>query len=728
MRASLCVCNALLAAVFLSNRMPALAAEGPLAAPVRPVTDDYFGTVVTDNYRYMENLQDPGVQEWMKAQNSYTRKVLGRIPGRAALAKRIQSMLGNDLRRTNFRRRGELLFYEVQEAGAELPKLAYRDGLEGEEHILVDPAKLSTDISHHFALDWYSPSWDARYVAYGISEGGSEKSVLHLFDLKTGSELPELIDRTEDGGIAWRPDNQSFYYMRYSKPGPATPPSQTMYNAVTYLHVVGQNTSGDGDTAVFGRGVSPAVSVPEGQGTYIVISPDSRYAVAVANRNMDSNPNTFYVAPLEQVQGPGTPWQKIASTEDGVVDVQPHGERLYLLSQKDASRFRLLSVLAAHPDLEHADVIVPEGLGVLDGFAAASDALYLAVRTGVAFELQRVKLDGKGLRRIQLPFSGTVADLTTDPRLAGVLFNLQGWVTSAREMSYDLGSDAVRDTGLIPPARSESNAFEASEEFAVSYDGTRIPVSILSKKGSARDRSHAALVYAYGSYGISMDPFFERAWLVWLERGGIVAVVHARGGGEYGDAWHRAGQKLRKINTILDFNAGAQYLIDRRYTQSKLLVANSASAGGIIMGGALTVDPGLFRVVLDDVGLSDMLRFETEPNGPPNVPELGSASEEEGFHALYSVSAYAHIHDGTPYPAVMFTTGANDPRVGPANMLKMTARVQAATSSGRPVLLRVDYDAGHGFGSSLSQTANLLADEWAFAFWQLGLPGFQPAK
>jgi prolyl oligopeptidase len=234
------------------------------------------------------------------------------------------------------------------------------------------------------------------------------------------------------------------------------------------------------------------------------------------------------------------------------------------------------------------------------------------------------------------------------------------------------------------------------------------------------------MVFGYGSYGISMDPSYSAARLAWLEHGGVFAIVHIRGGGEYGDAWHRAGQKLWKINSILDFDAGAQYLIDQHYTQSKYLVANSASAGGIIMGGAITLDPGLFRVVLDDVGISDALRSETEPNGPPNVPEMGSTSQEEGFHALYGMSGYAHVHDGTPYPAVMFTTGANDPRVASWQMLKMTARVQAATSSGHPVLLRIDYDAGHGFGSSVLQRVNLLADEWAFAFWQLGLPDFQP--
>jgi prolyl oligopeptidase len=225
-----------------------------------------------------------------------------------------------------------------------------------------------------------------------------------------------------------------------------------------------------------------------------------------------------------------------------------------------------------------------------------------------------------------------------------------------------------------------------------------------------------------------MDPRYVPSWHAWIDQGGIIAVSHMRGGGEYGDAWHRAGQKLTKVNTMLDFIASAQYMIDQHYTQSKYLAANSASAGGIVMGGALTIDPELFHVVLDDVGESDTLRMETEPNGPPNVPEFGSTSTRQGFQGLYAMSAYAHIHDGTPYPATMFTTGANDPRVSPWHMLKMTARVQAATSSANPVLLRVDYDAGHGIGSSRAQYSSKLADEWAFALWQMGEPGFMPKQ
>ncbi|HWG75509.1 MAG TPA: prolyl oligopeptidase family serine peptidase [Steroidobacteraceae bacterium] len=728
-------------AVLMLLPLIAVAADaGPPVAPVRPVITTYFGTAVTDNYRYMENLKDPEVQAWMKAQNDYTHQVIAHIPGRAALAKQLEALLGGDLRRGDFQRRGERLFYEVLQPGAQLAKLAWRDGVRGKEHILVDPAKLAKDSAHHYALDWYAPSWDGRYVAYGVSEGGSENSVLHVREVANGRELTESIDRTEDCVVAWRPDNRSFFYLRYPKTTPQTPPSQTMYNAVTYVHVLGRNAHGDGDTAVFGRGVSTSVEVPEGQGSYIVLSPDSRYAVAVANHNMDNNPNTFYVAPLDQVQGADTPWQRIATPDDGVTDVEPHGERLYVLTEKGASRFRLLSIAADHPQLDQAEVVVPEGAGVLDSFAPAGDALYLAVRAGASFQLQRVGYDGQGLTTIALPFSGTVAELCVDPRHAGVLFNLQGWLHSPREISYEPGTEArrgantgaaadagvARDTGLIPPSKTESDAFEAREEFAVSYDGTRIPISILTQKGAVRDGSHPALVFGYGSYGISMDPSYNASRLAWLEHGGVFAIVHIRGGGEYGDAWHRAGQKLWKINSILDFDAGAQYLIDRHYTQSKYLVANSASAGGIIMGGAITLDPGLFRVVLDDVGISDALRSETEPNGPPNVPEMGSTSQEQGFHALYSMSGYAHVHDGTPYPAVMCTTGANDPRVASWQMLKMAARLQAATSSGRPVLLRIDYDAGHGFGSSVLQRVNLLADEWSFAFWQLGLRDFQP--
>jgi prolyl oligopeptidase len=304
---------------------------------------------------------------------------------------------------------------------------------------------------------------------------------------------------------------------------------------------------------------------------------------------------------------------------------------------------------------------------------------------------------------------------------------MQSWVRAPMLFAYDPVTGASNDTGLIPPSKVDTSELEAREAFAVSYDGTRVPLSIIDKKGTALDQSHPTILRGYGSYGISEEPSFNPVVLAWVERGGVLAVAHIRGGGEYGEAWHKAGFMQTKTNTIFDFIACGQYLVDAHYTTSKLLGAIGGSAGGITVGGALTWRPDLFGVILDLVGMSDSLRSETEPNGPPNVSEFGSVKTEAGFHGLYAMGAYEHVRDGTPYPAVMFSTGANDPRVAPWHMAKMAARVQAATSSGRPVLLRVDYDAGHGIGSTRSQVEVLQADLWSFALWQMGDPAFQPA-
>jgi prolyl oligopeptidase len=330
-------------------------------------------------------------------------------------------------------------------------------------------------------------------------------------------------------------------------------------------------------------------------------------------------------------------------------------------------------------------------------------------------------------KRVPLPFEGNVFAPITDPRESGALFNVQGWVQPARVLAYDPATGGSTDTGLIPPSTINTSAVEAREVFAVSYDGTRIPLSILYRKGLELDGARPTILIGYGSYGLSLEAHFTATNLAWLERGAVLAIAHVRGGGELGEGWHRAGQMATKINTILDFIACGEYLVDQHYTSPRYLAGEGGSAGGITVGGALTWRPDLFGVILDLVGVSDSLRSETEPNGPPNVSEFGSVKDVAGFHGLYAMAAYHHVRDGTAYPAVMFSTGANDPRVAPWQMAKMAARVQAASTSGRPVLLRVDYDAGHGIGSTTSQHEQELADLWAFTLWQMGDPQFQPA-
>jgi len=703
-------------------------ASEPPTAPVRPVTDRYFGTDVVDDYRYMENLKDPEVQAWMKAEADHTREVLDALPGRKALLARLHQLYNQGVWRGGFVRRGRRYFYIEYQPEAPLPKLFYRDGLTGEEHLLVDPAALGAAGGAHYALDYFAPSWDGRYVAYALAAGGSEQDVIHVLDVTSGKVLSEAIDRASEGHIGWRPDNASFFYLRFPKPGPDRSANEGLYNSRAYLHVVGEHADGDGDPAVFGRGVSPAVDVPEGQAAYIVTSPDSPYAVAVANHNDDQNPSTLFVAPLAKVTGAATPWRRIAGVEDGVTKVIPEGDRLYFLSQKGASRFRLLATPLSRPDIDAPTVIVPEGPAVVTDFEVAKEGLYVGSRNAGREGLSLVSFDGRRTRPIPMPFEGTAAAPVTDPREPGLLFGATGWVHPIQRLSYDPVSNTTSDTGLIAPSRIDTSGLEAKEAFATSYDGTRVPVSIISRKGVRLDGSNPTILQGYGAYGIVLQESFSENIVNWVERGGVYAIAHVRGGGEFGEDWHRGGFMATKLNTILDFIACAQDLIDTGYTSPKHLAAEGGSAGGITVGGAMTWRPDLFAVILDNVGISDALRFETEPNGPPNVSEFGSVDTEAGFHGLYAMSAYAHVRDGVAYPSVLFTTGANDPRVSPWHMAKMAARVQAATASGRPVLLRVDYDAGHGgIGSTEDQYESLLADEQAFALWQMGDPAFSPA-
>jgi prolyl oligopeptidase len=718
----------LTALLTLTAPLVGAAPPSPPVAPLVPVTDDYFGTRVTDNYRYFEDLQNPQVQAWMKAQAGYARAVLDSLPGRRALLERVTAIDKTRVLVFDVQQRGTRYFYQKRRPEDQIAKLYYRDGLEGAEHLLLDPAKLGTARAHA-ALDFYAPSWDGQFLAYGMSLGGSEDSVLHVLDVAGKRAFKETIDRTSLSVVAWLPDSRSFFYLRYNKPTPGMKPADKLYNACTYLHTLGANPSGDDDPVVFGRGVAANLEVPEGQGTYILTAPDSPYALAVANQNLDQNPSTLYVARLDGISGAATPWRKIADVEDAVTQFQLQGDYLYFLTSKGAPRLKLARLTLVDPDLAHATIVVPESRSVLTGLAIASDGVYLSARDGAATRLLRVSADGAQQHEVPTPFKGTATVAATDSRQPGALIDLTGWIEPEQLYRYDSASDATRVTGLMPAPPLDTSRLIAEEVFATSYDGTRVPLSIVYQKGAAHDGKRPTLLFGYGAYGLSYDPHVNPdfpMFVGWVEHGGVIAVAHVRGGGEYGEDWHRGGQKLTKLNTVFDFIACAEYLVAEHYTGPRYLAGQGVSAGGILIGGALTWRPDLFAAIIDLVGLTDTLRFETTPNGPPNTGELGSVRTEEGFHGLYAMSAYAHVRDGTAYPAVLLHTGANDPRVEPWIIAKMAARLEAASSSGKPTLLDVDYDAGHGIGSQREQTRKLWADEMAFALWQFGDADFQP--
>ncbi len=703
-------------------------AQASLATPAspRPVTDDLFGTKVEDPYRYLENLQDPEVAAWFKAQNDQTRRILASIPSRDSLLARIRRLDESASARVSDVRRlpGGRIFYQKRAASEDMPKLYVREGFAGQERLLVDPAAFARGGGSKYSINYYGPSFDGRYIAFGVSPAGSEDAVLHVVDGTTGKETGDTIDRAQFGNPAWLPDNRSFVYNRLQKLGPKSAPTDRYLESRSYLHVLGQEPSKD--VAVFGIGVSPTVPIKPEDIPFVVTSPATTWALAVVAHGVQ-NEATIYIAPVAAVRATPVGWKKVCDVDAAVTAADIHGDDLVLLSHKDASRFKVLHTTAANPDVAHADVVVPAGEQVIRAFSTAEDALYVQALDGGIGRLLRVPYGSKP-EGVELPLNGTVRLAAADPRVAGVMLDLTSWTKANAIYAYDPQSKQVTDTGLQPIGPNDAPTdLESAEVKVKSYDGTLVPLSITHKKGLKADGSNPTLLAGYGSYGITEDPSFDPKLLAWYEAGGVYAVAHVRGGGEYGEDWHLAGKGLNKPNTWKDFIACAQFLIDDRLTDSAHLGGIGGSAGGITIGRAITDRPDLFAAVIDAVPASDMVRMELTPNGPPNVPEFGSVKTPEGFKALYEMSAYHHVKDGTRYPAVLVTTGWNDPRVISWEPGKMAARLQAATTSGRPVLLRVDYEAGHGVGTGKAQRQQELADEWSFLLWQFGMPKYQPS-
>lgn len=710
-----------------AQQMKPAAMAGAPVAPVRSVADTYFGKTIDDRYRYMEDTKNPEVVSWFKAQAEHTRTVLDGIPGRAELLQRIEALDQSAPARVSNVALvpGNRYFYEKRLANEEVAKLYTRVGLDGAETLIVDPNQYAKG-GPHWAISYYNPSLDNRYVAVGISQAGSEDAVMHFYDLAKRTELPETISRTWFGSPAWRPDGHSLYYNRMQKLGPNAPSVERELNSTVYLHQLG--TDPETDKPVFGHDLSPAVKILPADIPEVVVTPDSDYVVGLVMHGTQIEA-TIYAATLASASGAHANWRKVCDVDDDVTNATTRGNDIYLQSHKDASRYKVLHTTLSNPDIAHADVVVPAGDRVIRNIVAAADAVYVQELDGGIGRLARKPYDGK-LEDVSLPFKGSVSLFGADPRVPGILMDLASWTKADTIYAYDPQSSKVNDTRLQPLGPYDAPTdLESVEVRAKSYDGTMVPLSIVYKKGLKRDGHNPTLVEGYGAYGITIDPFFDPTLIAWLERGGIFAVAHVRGGGEYGEDWHLAGKQLTKHNTWRDFIACAQYLIEHRYTSSRFLGINGGSAGGITIGRSITDRPDLFAAAIDQVPVSDTLRVEFSPNGPPNIPEFGSVKTQDGFKALYEMSTYHHVKNGTAYPAVLITTGANDPRVAPSQPAKLAARLQAATSSGKPILLRVDYEAGHGgIGATKTQHDKLLADMWSFLLWQFGAPDFQPQK
>lgn len=710
----------------------------PPVAPVRPVTDDYFGIKVVDPYRYMENLKDPQVQAWMKAQNDYTRAALDSIPGREKLLVRIQQLSKSRAAEVSNVRRvpGDVYFYEKRLAGEVVASLYMGRGLDGEEKLVVDPQKVRLAPSSRGKgknmIAYFAPSPDAKYVAVGIEPGGSENDMeIHVFETASGRETGDVIHHALWARLfepAWLPGGRSFVYSLVPPPGaPATELERS------YLHILGTDPAKD--PPIFGYGIVPSIPADRRHWAWVMAPPGSRYVLGIVS---GVSPNSaYYIEPAAEVGKADSAWRRVADFSDDVSDVAIHGNDLYVLTYKNAPRYKVLRVDARRPDLASGETVVPPSDAVVTGadpfhFAInpAQDALYVQLLDGGIGRLLRVPYGPRPhVREIDLPIQGAIQAVSSDPRLPGALLTMNSWTQAYKIYAYDPTVGQVIVTKLQPAGPNDDpQDIESAEVKARSYDGTQVPLSIVYAKKIRLDGSNPTLLVGYGAYGASMSPRFSPGLLAWYEQGGIFAVCHVRGGGEYGEEWHLAGKGPTKPNTWRDFIACAQYLIDNKYTSPARLAGMGGSAGGILIGRAITSRPDLFAASIDSVGLSDTLRFEQSQSRQVNTVEFGSVKTKAGFEALYAMSPYAHVMNGTKYPAVLLETGANDPRVPPWQMDKMAARLQAATSSGKPVLLSVDYHGGHGITRTEQQYEKRDANEFSFLLWQFGVPGFQPPK
>jgi prolyl oligopeptidase len=683
--------------------------------PKRPVADSYHGVTVSDDYRWLEDGNAAEVKTWSEAQSAVARAHLDNLPGRAALRERVSAILSYEAPSYDgLVERAGKIFAVKRQPPAQQPMLVVLKSLDdlASERVVYDPNRIDPSGSTYF--DWYVPSDDARYLALSVSKSGSEDGTLHILEVDTGKMLPDRIPRvqypTAGGGVAWKADSSGLWYTRFPAPGEKQGRDQYFYQQV-WWHKLGTPVAQD--RYVFGKD-QPRIAEND-----LTTSRDGKW-VLVRVANGDGGDAAFYLAAAT----PEATWQKVAAFEDKVFQARfgPDGA-LYLLSRKGAPRGKILRLDPGKTALAEATVLVPEGRGVIEDYEITDTRIWVADMQGGPTQLRWQPLKGGTGTLVTTPPASSVYGLQRLGKGDTVVFGNSTYLEPQAFFRLSAGEEAPRKTALQKRSLVSFADSEVLTVFATSKDGTKVPLTIVKRKGTRLNGNNPTLLTGYGGYGISTRPFFLESRRVWIERGGVLAMAGLRGGGEYGEDWHEAGKLTRKQNVFDDFAACARWLIDNKYTRSSRLAVQGGSNGGLLMGAFFTQHPGLARAVVASVAIFDMLRFEQQPNGEFNTTEFGSVKDKAQFQALRAYSPYHQVKDGTQYPSILLITGANDGRVDPMNSRKMAARLQA-TGTRRPVLLRTSGETGHGIGTSLNKRIEELVDVYAFLFSELGVkPG-----
>jgi prolyl oligopeptidase len=697
--------------------LPAAAAGRrlPPAAPVKPVTETFWGRSVTDNYRYMETL-DPATLDWMKSQGAYTRSVLDGIAPLADLRTEVSKFSASFGLIQGYVRFGGRAFYEERAPGSDNFDLIVADGAGTRK--LVDVAALrAANGGKPYAINYFLASPDGGKVAVGISEGGSEDAVLSVYEAAGGNRIAGPIDRAQFGATSWSDDSKILYFIRLKKLEATAPPTDK------YKYATADSWDLKSEpVALLGAGVGHGPEFLPAEFPAIALSIGAPIATALSINGVQ-NELAMWTAPAASLNDPNVAWTKFITRDDGITGVDMRGSDIFLLSHRDAPTFKVLSVSAGRP-LSTATVLVPARPDrVIEGIHAASDALYVLARHGAYSQLLRIPSGTNDVEEVALPFAGHIDEAASDPRFPGATIKLSSWVVPSGMYAYHPQDKSFSDLKIGAHGDISPSKYLVSDLNAKAHDGVMVPLSLVQPKDAKG--AQIIILEAYGSYGISELADFSVRRAAAMRQGITYGVCHVRGGGELGEAWRLGGKDENKRNTWGDLIACGEYVIARGLTTKDKLFIIGGSAGGITMGRSLTERPDLFAGVIDLVPAGNTLRSEFSPNGPPNIPEFGTVTTAAGFKNLYEMDTIRHVKKGTQYPAVLVATGLNDPRVSPWEPAQVAAALQASGTS-KPVLLRIDEEAGHGVGSTKTQTDALTADWIAFVFWRAGSPQWQP--
>lgn len=685
-----------------SPSMTRSALRPPPAARKDNVVDNLHGVEIADPYRWLEDAHSSETQKFVAEEEAYARSVLDPLPGREKIHARLQELLeiGNV---TAPKQGGGFYFYTRREGTENQSVLYMREGINGKDRVLVNVNQQAADGT--VALDWFFPSHDGKYVAYGTSPSGSELSTLHVVETLTGHSLPDTIGRTRAASIAWRPDAKGFYYTRYPQPG-SVPAGQEMYNRHVFYHALGTDPARD--PLIFGEGRDPQ------DWPNVELSDDGRWlAITVeqgwARSEVFLKDTTSDAAPVA-----------VAVGQPHLYDAKPFRDKLYILTNEGAPMFRLFVVNSSQPERKNWREIIAESDAVFKDFRIVGGQIIAEYEQNAISHVKAFALDGNLLDEIKLPTLGKITSIQGEVNGKDAFIGFQSYTVPPTILRYEVANKLATEWAKVD-APVDSKEFDVKQVWYHSKDGTRVPMFIVSKKGLALNGKNPTLLTGYGGFNLSRTPTFERAIFLWLEHGGVYADANLRGGSEFGEKWHEQGMLGNKQNVFDDFAAAAEYLIEEKYTDRDHLGIRGRSNGGLLMGAALTQHPDLYKAVVCQVPLLDMLRYQRFQIAKLWIPEYGSADDAQQFKWLYAYSPYHHVVDGTRYPATLLMTADTDTRVDPMHAKKMAARLQEANRGPNPILLEVDTKAGHGLDKPIGKQVEEWTDIWSFLFWQLGV-------